>query len=322
VLIWFTVFKWCHDNSFTSMSSRRRMVTGSPGARAKVSRMKSLRRKIYTICTIYIICTIIFLNKILREIMIKNFFATAVFLCASSPLMAQSAFQGFYGQLGTGYENNNASGLSSPLTFTDGIQTETLGTVSSPNQNFGGVPLIAGVGYNFSLSPKWLLGIGADYSFLTQETSNYSYGISGINFLDGASLNGAKVKASNRFNIFIMPGYAISEDKLVYLKAGYSSVQVDHTAPNSISYLGESQSLSGSGLTSNQSKTLNGYILGLGYKQIIKGGFYAYAEANYMNYGSQNFGYTRSLGNNVTLKTSTSSSLDSYQLLVGVGYKF
>lgn len=240
---------------------------------------------------------------------------------ASSPVMAQSAFQGFYGQLSTGYENNTASGLSSPLIASDGVQTETFANFSASNQSFGGVPLIAGIGYNFALSPKWLVGIGVDYSFLTQESSSYNYKASG-SFLDGISANGAKIKASNRLNIFITPSYAISEDKLVYLKAGYSSIQVDHTAPSSLSIDSQSVSLAGFGLTSNQSKTLNGYVLGLGYKQIIKGGFYAFAEANYMNYGSQDFGYTRQLQPGVTLKTSTSSSLDSYQVLVGVGYKF
>jgi outer membrane immunogenic protein len=250
----------------------------------------------------------------------KKILAIAIVMGASSPVMAQSAFQGFYGQLSTGYENNTASGLSSPLIASDGVQTETFANFSASNQSFGGVPLIAGIGYNFSLSPKWLIGIGVDYSFLTQESSSYSYKSSGF-FLDGASANGAKVKASNRLNIFITPSYAISEDKLVYFKAGYSSIQVDHTAPSSLSLGGESVSLAGLGLTSNQSKTLNGYVLGLGYKQIIKGGFYAFAEANYMNYGSQNFGYSRTF-QNATLKTSTSSSLDSYQVLLGVGYKF
>tara|TARA_B110000503_G_C7091025_1_gene389434 strand:- start:275 stop:1039 length:765 start_codon:yes stop_codon:yes gene_type:complete len=252
----------------------------------------------------------------------KRILAITIIMGASSPVMAQSAFQGFYGQLSTGYENNTASGLSSPLTGSFGLQTETLGNFSASNQSFGGVPLIAGIGYNFALSPKWLIGIGVDYSLLTQESSSYNYKLSALDpDNDGLSANGAKIKASNRLNIFITPSYAISEDKLVYFKAGYSSIQADHTAPSSLSDGVNTLSLVGTGLTSNQSKTLNGYILGLGYKQIIKGGFYAFAEANYMNYGSQDFGYTRQFEGG-TLKTSSSSSLDSYQVLVGVGYKF
>jgi outer membrane immunogenic protein len=95
---------------------------------------------------------------------VRKILAIAIVMGASSPVMAQSAFQGFYGQLSTGYENNTASGLSSPLIASDGVQTETVASFSASNQSFGGVPLIAGIGYNFSLSPKWLIGIGVDYS--------------------------------------------------------------------------------------------------------------------------------------------------------------
>jgi outer membrane immunogenic protein len=252
---------------------------------------------------------------------IKLLIAAAATVLASSAI-AQSAFQGFYGQIATGYENNSASGLSSPLNATDGVQSATIANASASNQNFGGMPLVAGLGYNHSVAPKWLVGIGADYSFLSQESSSYSYALSGGELpVTGVGLSGAKIKASNRFNVFITPGYEIDNDKLVYLKAGYSSVKVDVTAPSSITFQGQSEPLGG--LASNQSKTLSGYIVGLGYKQIISGGIYAFGEANYMSYGSANFG--RSIPfpqTNISLNTNTSSSLNSYQLLIGVGYKF
>jgi outer membrane immunogenic protein len=254
---------------------------------------------------------------------IKLIMALTATVMAGS-VMAQSAFQGFYGQIATGYESNSASGLSSPLNITDGVQTLNLGNASASNQNFGGMPLVAGLGYNYSVAPRWLVGVGADYSFLSQESSSYSYSVSGVGEIpvSGVGLAGAKIKASNRFNIFITPGYEIDKDKLVYLKAGYSSVKVDVTAPSSITFQGQSVSLGG--LVSNQSKTISGYIVGLGYKQIISGGIYAYGEANYMSYGSANFGRNIAGPNTggVSFNTNTSSSLNSYQLLVGVGYKF
>ncbi len=88
---------------------------------------------------------------------------------------AQSAFEGFYGQIGTGYESNTATGLNSPITF--GVQgvSVNFGNTSASNQTFGGMPLVAGIGYNFSVAPKWLLGIGFDYSFLSQESSSFGY---------------------------------------------------------------------------------------------------------------------------------------------------
>ena len=232
---------------------------------------------------------------------------------------AQSAFQGFYGQIATGYESNSATGISSPLTLTDGAQSATVGSINASNQNFGGMPLIAGLGYNFSVTPKWLIGIGADYSFLTQESSSFAINYT-IFDLQGNTLNGAKIKASNRLNIFITPGYAIDKDKLIYLKAGYSSIKVDTTAPSSYTFASAGDSIPLTGGTS-QSKTLNGYVLGVGYKQIISGGFYGFAEGNYMSYGKQTF--TTSItdqGN--TLVTNPNVGLNSYQFLVGVGYRF
>ena len=255
--------------------------------------------------------------------MINRIVLAFIFIFSASQAIAQSAFEGFYGQLATGYEGNNASGLSSPLTFSGEPGTQNLGNLNAPNQNFGGVPLIAGVGYNFSISPQWLVGVGADYSFLSQESSTYNFGLSGGPGAPGISVNGGKVKASNRFNIFLTPGYAIAQDKLIYLKAGYSSLRADITAPGNVSADGIAPiSLGPFGFASNQSKTLSGYILGLGYKQIIAGGFYGFGEVNYMSYASQNFGKSYGLSGFGAFNTSTSSSLNSYQLLLGVGYKF
>jgi hypothetical protein len=256
---------------------------------------------------------------------IKLVVAAAATVMAGSA-MAQSAFQGFYGQIATGYESNTATGLNSPLTQSvPGVGSQSIGSISAGNQTFGGMPLIVGLGYNFLVAPKWLLGIGADYSFLSQESSSFNYSGAFDNVPGTGSINGAKIKASNRMNVFITPGYEIDKDKLVYLKAGYSSVKVDATAPSSAtSPTGQTFSISdalGTGGFSSPSKTLNGYVLGLGYKQIISNGLYAFGEANYMSYSKANFSSTAN-GNGYSLSTTTNTGLSSYQLLVGVGYKF
>jgi opacity protein-like surface antigen len=239
---------------------------------------------------------------------IKLLVAAAATVVASSA-MAQSAFQGFYGQLATGYESNTASNLNG--TVTDAFVTDSF---NGSNQTFGGVPLILGLGYNFSVAPKWVIGVGADYSFINQKSSSYSSSVS--NGLSGAQINGQTIESSNRFNIFIAPGYEIDKDKLVYLKAGYSSVNIKANGPNSYSDADGVLPLN-SGSTS---KTLSGYVLGLGYKQVISGGLYGFAEGNYMNYGKTTF--NGSLQGDIPASTSANASLSSYQLLVGVGYRF
>ena len=94
--------------------------------------------------------------------------------------MAQSAFQGFYGQLGTGYESNSLSSLNSNATVTPVVPNAfatTFPTVTTGNQTASGMPLVAGVGYNYAISNSWLIGIGGDYSFVFSQGSRQKYQI-------------------------------------------------------------------------------------------------------------------------------------------------
>ena len=235
---------------------------------------------------------------------IKLLVAAAATVVASSA-MAQSAFEGFYGQLATGYENNMMSNLA--VTGTQAGQAND--NWSASNQSFGGVPLVIGAGYNFSVAPKWLLGLGADYSALSQKSSTFNY------TQGNETMSGASVQVNNRFNIFLAPGYELDKDKLVYAKAGYSSVSTKSYSPTSYTAPGQSSS---SWAQTTQSKTSGGYVLGLGYKQFITGGLYGMTEFNYMSYSKSTYSSTDSSG----YTTTANPSLSSFQFLVGLGYKF
>jgi hypothetical protein len=245
---------------------------------------------------------------------IRLLVAAAATVVASSA-MAQSAFEGFYGQLATGYENNQASSLNVTGTSA-GNPNETW---NASNQSFGGAPLVIGLGYNFSVSPQWLLGLGVDYSAISQKSSSYNVtgANNGNNGNNGATLGGMSLQASNRFNIVLTPGYALDKDKLVYLKAGYSSVSLKQNMPTSFN---DGKGGTGTLGSSSSSSTVGGYIVGLGYKQMITSGLYGFGEANYMSYSKPTLSATPpgSGGYN----TSSQPSVNSYQLLVGVGYKF
>jgi hypothetical protein len=256
----------------------------------------------------------------------KKLLLASILTLTGTGVMAQSAFQGFYGQLGTGYENNQVGS-------TTGTKTEsspangTTDSISAPSQSFGGAPLVLGLGYNLSIAPKWVIGVGGDYSFLSQQSSSFSSVTNGADVasIGGLFANGNQVKTSNRYNIFLTPGFAIDKNKLVYLKAGYSSVKVDTIGPTSYTAAGQVLSPAQIGFTAagNQSKTVSGYIVGLGYKQIIQGGLYGFAEANYMGYGNVTNSITqRYTTGSGTFSSNTSASANAYTLLVGVGYKF
>lgn len=230
--------------------------------------------------------------------------ATTLFTCSA---IAQSAFEGFYGQVATGYENNSYTSINQSIA---GNGSSWTGNAS--NQSTSGMPLVLGVGYNYALDSDFLLGIGFDYSALSQSTGNFSFAT--VNNDNGNTFTtyNQSFKVSNRMNLYFTPGYALDTDKLVYLKAGYSMQQLQFSqGADPITGIA-------SGFTST--KNINGYILGLGYKQMIMDGFYGFAEANYMAYQKTSINGTFISGGN--LSDTSNPSLSAYNLLVGVGYKF
>jgi hypothetical protein len=237
----------------------------------------------------------------------------AAIVTASTGSFAQSAFQGFYGQIATGYESNSASNLNQ--TGNDGTTFGDIWNASS--QTFGGAPVVLGLGYNFSVTPKWLIGIGADYSAISQKSSSYNLPGGNAN-TNGATVQGVSLQTSNRFNIFLTPGYAIDKDKLLYIKAGYSSVNIKQNFPTSFN---DGQGGTGTIGATSASSTVGGYVLGLGYKQMITSGFYGFGEANFMSYSKPTLS-VNNIPNSGGYNLSSNPSLSSYQLLVGVGYKF
>lgn len=215
----------------------------------------------------------------------------------ASAAYAQSAFEGFYGQLGIGYEHNSLSSGGLNVSQRPGEpDSGTQGTVGTPSYSGGAFSGAIGIGYNASIAPKFLLGIGLDYNPLTASTSAGLY--------CGDCSGTTKFDISNRFNVYLTPGYELDKDKLVYLKAGYSMQNVKLKPQDG-----------GDSLSSNA----NGYILGLGYKQLVDKNIYVFGEGNYMSYSKITLNTTEA-GTGQSIAFSQSPS--AYQFLVGVGYKF
>ncbi len=225
----------------------------------------------------------------------------AIALCAAfGPVMAESAFTGFYGQLSTGYEHNSVNSVRLVGTDYGGMpNTSTTATLGA-----SGMPLVVGLGYSFKLDDRFVLGIGVDYSTLTQTTAAAGFSYPGTG--STASYN-YHVTISNRFNVFLSPGYAIDDAKLVYLKLGYSNQKLQYSQTNCCS-------------TPSNKANVDGIVLGLGYKQTISDGFYGFIEANYYAYSRADLSSTYTDGPGGTVSANPTSN--AYNLLVGVGYAF
>ncbi len=221
-------------------------------------------------------------------------------LTISGAAMAQSAFEGFYGQVSTGFEHNVVENATATGQDFGGVAN--VSNTVSPSVN--SAPLVLGLGYTFLVKDKFTLGLGVDYSALTQTTNTVGFYYPGTGSTNVYNYN---FTVSNRFSLFVTPGYAIDRDKLAYVKLGYTNQRIKYSQTNCCS-------------APSNTDNVNGYVLGLGYKQTITQGLYAFAEANYYAYEKSSLSSTYTDGPGGTVSASPSSS--AYNLLVGVGYKF
>jgi hypothetical protein len=210
---------------------------------------------------------------------VKSLIVGIGFISLAVPALAQSVFEGFYGQVGIGYENSTPSysgGTLNNSTYSYGISGGTTNSFAAT----------ATIGYYFPVTGNFLLGIGAEYSPLSGTSSNATVTIPALKYSESQS-----IKKGDSYNLFISPAYAIDKEKLAYAKVGYSSANYEIGGDNDV---------------------YNGYSLGLGYRQIIQGSWYGFAEVNYFSYGNQN----------VATNASGTASFKVTNALVGVGYKF
>lgn len=217
----------------------------------------------------------------------KKLLVAALFAVAGTSAMAQSKFEGFYGQVGIGYESVAPS--TSTTTTYNGANIPTQINLSNSN-GFAGT---ATLGYTWSINNDFLLGVGAEYSPIAGQSQNMSVS------LLGQTVSAGSYQKKNSYNFFVSPGVAVGNDGVAYAKVGYSGAQVDTGGTN----------------------TYTGYSLGLGYKQIISGGLYGFGEVNYASFGNQTSSQSSTVAGH-PLTVSVTSSANATNVLVGLGYKF
>lgn len=226
--------------------------------------------------------------------------AAGLLVVTATAVQAQSKFEGFYGQVGVGYEtvaptlsygNVNITQSGSPI-----ASLPISSSISNSNSFAGTIT----AGYTFSVTKDFLLGIGAEYSPISGSKANYSASNATIGTVNG------QWNKENSYNFFISPATPIGQDGLLYGKVGYTGASIKSQYTNG-----------GSSATNN----LTGYSLGLGYKQFISSGLYGFGEVNYASYSNLNINDTATSGVYRATQTVTISA-NSMNFLVGIGYKF
>jgi hypothetical protein len=226
----------------------------------------------------------------------RIFVATIGAALIASPLFASAQaknFEGFFAEAGLGYGTFNGSFSGGNLSTTGGT---ALGPYSVDANTVKSIIGVIGGGYNFALTNEFVLGLGGSYSPSRSASATSTITVPAAL---GSTITGAGA-VGNIYSIYLSPGYALSQDSLVYGKVGYTGA----TAVSSGSI---------------PNVNLNGYVLGLGFKKTFDKNLYGFIEGKYASFGSKDL-EPNALNSSVT--NTGSMSAKGMDILVGVGYKF
>ena len=212
---------------------------------------------------------------------------------AQSTDSQKKSFQGFYGQVGVGYQITN-------ITYSGTLYGAPSGISLAPGQGASdGITGNVGAGYTYSINDRFSVGVGAEYYPVVGPPGDYTL----TSCTSGCTTGNGSYHTQNMYNLFVAPGVSIGDDGLAYLKAGYTRTSVKTWVSGTLPI---------GGTVSNSS----GPSFGIGYKQYIMGNVYGFTEYNYQIYQKT----TTLFQGTGTLYNSNQSSVQN--LLVGLGYKF
>ena len=212
-----------------------------------------------------------------------------------------SNFEGFNAQLGVGYQ-----GASAKVTNISGSNSQA--SVSGANfgqANGSSVAGTLGLGYTKALGDSFTLGVEAEYNPTSTQTGN-----SAMTDSSGNNIVNNKFSLNNQASISLVPGFAVNADTLVYAKVGYAMASL------------KSKSVDASNPAIFNNANVNGFLLGLGAKYNFTKNVYGFVEANAVQYGNASVSGSANTANKGVIPLTGTTNVNSYNGLVGVGYRF
>lgn len=147
----------------------------------------------------------------MNKLRLYTVLASSLMAASIGNAQAQS-FDGFFGQVGIGFESISPSFSNSGVNVTGYGYFPYNTSIDSSNGFTGTVT----AGYMIPVTKDFLFGIGAEYSPLESQSSNYTVGITGLGTAQGS------YKKENSYNFFVSPATPIGKDGLLYGKVGYT----------------------------------------------------------------------------------------------------
>jgi hypothetical protein len=208
-----------------------------------------------------------------------------------------NAWEGFYGQVGfVGYESYIPVAATGTTTVPNVAVLPTTSTANHSNGPAGNITL----GYNFTSNSAYILGVGASLYPGTSRSASTSATNAG-----GTTVGSYDV--ANVFSVYLTPSYALDSGRLVYSKLGYTGA-----------FMRASASGNAAGNFPRQSTYMDGVVMGVGYKQIFSGSFYAFGEGNFAANRSRHVTVITS----DSLVVNSTAKANGYDIIFGVGYRY
>jgi outer membrane immunogenic protein len=214
---------------------------------------------------------------------------------ANAQSVKVNAWEGFYGEAAVGYAafSPTATGATlapngAPAGFTTPVSTSTSNLNSATNK--------LGVGYNYGINDKYTLGIAASYALGASSAASGSFTV-----VASGATKPFEYQLKNIWSVTLNPGYAIDKDSLVYAKVGVTGNTLGINGPTA----------------AYQTYNFTGYVVGLGYKQMVTQSIYLLGEVNYASLSSKTS--TIATANGPISANVGGSGMD---IIVGAGYRF
>ena len=204
----------------------------------------------------------------------KKIVIAGLLAAAASGAMADGSFDGVNAQIGMGFANLGSD-------YTENYQNNA-GTYSTTSNAKGGQNGMLGniaIGYSYGFDKQVNLAANVFYNF----------GSSNAGYLSGSDSDGVsgsvQSKLKNIWGISVEPGYYFADKSLGFVKLGWAMAST-------------SGSFSGSESSGNVSMgTANGFLYGLGFKQLITDNVYVGIDAYQVAFSSKSSTMSDSSGN-------------------------
>ncbi|MBR0963380.1 porin family protein [Bradyrhizobium diazoefficiens] len=236
-----------------------------------------------------------------------------------APPLATSSWTGFYAGLGLGFRSTSAD-LTTTSVLEDGVPRDLTGGVLSQPFNGSGFRANPYAGYNWQVTPNWVVGIEGDVGFGDQSTRLDGYRGTPVFGSSTYLADGLAVKTTWDASLRGRAGYLLTPTTLIYATGGLAWQHYDITS-TCVTLI-----CTGNGVAPavvSNATTRTGWTLGGGLETALWGNWLLRGEYRYADFGTAHFAIARTATAGPALTVQNfDARLATHTASVGLAYKF